>query len=275
MTRNEDLTTGESAQGAAGTGARRAPSRSRSGRPARVVMAAAAALAAGGLLAGCGGKGSDASDKTGRNAAPAGSSHKAAGSSHKTADGAGTEIGGTGGGSGSGGSTGGGLKTSGSASSKSGSAGKGSAHYGSGTSGSVCTAEDLKGAIGPNHPGAGQENFALVLTNKSGSTCTVHGFPGFAFLNSDGDQVSLDPERDGSGATTRTVELSPGKSAWAPLSYTNPEMTDVPTVTPDSALITPPDQRASLRVDWSGGPVSATGKASVPKIGPLSAGTGS
>ncbi|MGP3977085.1 DUF4232 domain-containing protein [Streptomyces sp. 8N114] len=268
MTRNEDLTTGESAQGAAGTGARRAPSRSWSGRPARVVVAAAAALAAGGLLAGCGDKDSDASDKTGRNAAPAGSSHK-------TADGAGTDGGGTSGGSGNGGSTGGGLKTSGSASSKSGSTGKDSAHTGSSTSGSACTAEDLKGSIGPNHPGAGQENFAIVLTNKSGSTCTVHGFPGFAFLNSDGDQVSLDPERDGSGATTRTVELSPGKSAWAPLSYTNPEMTDVPTVTPDSALITPPDQRASIRVDWSGGPVSATGKASVPKVGPLSAGTGS
>ncbi|WP_369208831.1 DUF4232 domain-containing protein, partial [Streptomyces sp. PU-14G] len=149
--------------------------------------------------------------------------------------------------------------------------GKDSTHHTS-SAADQCTSSDLSAKIGPNHPGAGQENFALVLTNTSGSNCTVYGFPGFAFVDSEGDQVSVDPERN--GGSGETIELTPGESAWAPLSFSNPEMTGVPTVTPDAALITPPDQRSSLKVDWTGGPVSATGKASVPKIGALTPGSG-
>jgi len=51
-------------------------------------------------------------------------------------------------------------------------------------------------------------------------------------------------------------------------------MTGVPTVTPEAVKITPPDERASLAISWSGGPVIKTGKASVPKISSLRPGTG-
>ncbi|MBQ0862326.1 hypothetical protein KBZ21_23140 [Streptomyces sp. A73] len=71
MTRDDDMTTGRSAQETAGAGARRFPPLSRSGRPARVVVATAAAPAAGRPPAGCGGDNSDASQA---NAAPAGRS---------------------------------------------------------------------------------------------------------------------------------------------------------------------------------------------------------
>ncbi|MEV6790792.1 DUF4232 domain-containing protein [Streptomyces sp. NPDC051320] len=135
-----------------------------------------------------------------------------------------------------------------------------------------CHTSGLKVAVGPNHPGAGQENFALVLTNRSGHSCTVHGYPGMAFVNSKGQEVSVNPER--TGGTKNTVKLAPGKSAWAALSFSNPEMTGVTTVTPAAVEITPPDETASLKVAWSGGPVTNTGKASVPKVGPFSAGTG-
>lgn len=261
MTRNEDMTTGRDAR--------------RFGRPARIAVAAAAALATGGLLAGCGDKDSDASgpNKVAGDAAPADSSShsKDSGSTGGSTTGGGDSDGKNGGTGGTGGlktnGTSGGGNTGGSTT-----GGKSDTDNGSGASG-LCTAQDLKGSIGPNHPGAGQENFALVLTNKSGASCTVKGFPGFAFLNGDGDQVSVDPERNGEAG--KAVKLAPGKSAWAPLSFSNPQMTDVPTVTPDAALITPPDQRSSIRVDWTGGEVTATGKASVPKIGSLSAGTGS
>ncbi|GAA2591055.1 DUF4232 domain-containing protein [Streptomyces axinellae] len=219
-------------------------------KAARVAGAATAVLAAGALLVGCGGKDSNASgpQRTGGDAAPVGSAHKTQGGDSQHA---------------------GESKEANSLTAKSGTS---SANFGSSKAGS-CTTQDLKAAIGPNHPGAGQENFALVLTNKSGKSCTVRGYPGFAFLNADDEQVSVDPERDGT-SHARSIKLGAGKSAWAPLSFTNPEMTGVPTVTPKTALITPPDQRASLRVAWKGGPVSATGKASVPKIGTLSPGTG-
>lgn len=211
-----------------------ANARRRLGRPARRAAATAAVLAAGALVVGCGSPGDP-----GAAPAPDAASASGEGASLHAKQAAHTT---------------GSLRASESART------------------GACTVADLKAKIGPNHPGAGQENFSLVLTNTSGQECTVRGFPGFAFLNGDGDQVSVDPERDGARGTT--VELAPGKSAWAPLSFTNPQMTGVPTVTPDTALITPPDQRTSLRVDWKGGQVTATGKASVPKIGALTPGTG-
>ncbi|MFI0860843.1 DUF4232 domain-containing protein [Streptomyces smyrnaeus] len=255
-------------------GARYAPSRRRR-RVARVAAAATAVLAAGALVVGCSNESEPDPHKVSGEATPAGGEDSDGAS--KGGDGtSGSEAGsgedGAAGGSegsdsdGSGGSGSGGDDSSSSASSSSGGSGSGSA------SGSRCHTSDLKASFGRNHPGAGQKNFAVILTNRSDSTCTVRGYPGLAFVNSSGEQVSFDPNR--TGGQVRTVKLSPGKSAWASLSYTNPEMTNVTTVTPSAAKITPPDERASLRVPWSGGPVTNTGKASVPKIGPLAPGTG-
>ncbi|UNS98104.1 DUF4232 domain-containing protein [Streptomyces tubbatahanensis] len=266
MAAEQDIVTGQDERAVAGGGG--APRRTRRGlaRPARIATAAAALVAAGGLLTACGGQGGDAAGahKAGA-AAPAGAV-QSEGSTGSTGSG---DSGGTGGSGGSGSSSGG--SGAGVVSTESGESGQGGAHQVSSAAGQ-CTSSDLSAKVGPNHPGAGQENFALVLTNTSGSNCTVYGFPGFAFVDSDGDQVSLDPERNGDSG--ETIKLTPGGSAWAPLSFTNPEMTGVPTVTPDAALITPPDQRSSLKVDWTGGPVSATGKASVPTIGALTPGSG-
>lgn len=137
---------------------------------------------------------------------------------------------------------------------------------------SRCHTSELRAKVGPNDPGAGQENFALVVTNRSGHTCTVRGYPGLAFVNGKGQQVSVDPDR--TGGTKTTVRLTPGKSAWAALSFSNPAMTGVTTVTPAGVEITPPDETASLHLAWPGGPVTNTGKASVPRVGTFSAGTG-
>jgi hypothetical protein len=137
---------------------------------------------------------------------------------------------------------------------------------------SRCHTSDLKAAIGPNSPGAGQENFSIVLTNTSQRTCTVFGFPGVGFLNSAGQQVSVDPER--TSAEKSVVKLAPGRSAWAPMTFANPGITGVTTVTPASVLVTPPDEKAALKVAWSGGPVTNTGKASVPRVSPFMPGTG-
>ncbi|WP_326808499.1 DUF4232 domain-containing protein [Streptomyces sp. NBC_01775] len=276
MARHEGMTNGQyergiTEAGTAGAGAgqvRTAPSRF--GRPARVAAAAVAVLAASALLTGCGDKDKAASgpQKVGGDAVPAGSS------SHNKPQGESEDSDSTSGGSNTTGAGPSKTPASGGSASSGGSAATGGTAdggYGSGAP-STCTADDLKASIGPNHPGAGQENFALVFTNKSGQSCSVRGFPGFAFINSEGEQVSVDPQRDGSGA--QTIRLTPGMSASAPLSFSNPQATGAVTVVPAAALLTPPDQRASIRVDWTGGPVSATGKASVPKIGTLSPGAG-
>ncbi|WP_030177720.1 DUF4232 domain-containing protein [Streptomyces sp. NRRL S-813] len=138
---------------------------------------------------------------------------------------------------------------------------------------SRCHSAELRASVGPNHPGAGQENFAVVLTNGSHRTCTVYGFPGLAFVDGTGQAVTPDPERTG-GQDARVVTLAPGESAWSALSFTHPAVSGVTTVTPAALLVTPPGETASTRVRWSGGEVSNTGKASVPQVSPLRAGDG-
>jgi hypothetical protein len=136
-----------------------------------------------------------------------------------------------------------------------------------------CRTSDLRASIGPNDPGAGQENFAVVLTNNSTRTCTVYGFPGIAFVDGADKAVTPDPER-ATGQKEPTVTLKPGASAWSALTFTNPEVTGVTTVTPAAVLVTPPDETESFKVAWKGGKVSNTGKASVPQVSPFRPGDG-
>ncbi|KUN23123.1 hypothetical protein AQJ11_24500 [Streptomyces corchorusii] len=136
-----------------------------------------------------------------------------------------------------------------------------------------CRTSDLKASLGSDHPGAGQENFALVLTNRSPRTCSLYGFPGVAFVDGAGDAVTPDPERAIDQPQQR-VTLAPGADAWSALSYTDPAITGVTTVTPQALLVTPPDETTSLSVPWTGGKVSNTGKASVPRVSPLRPGSG-
>ncbi|MBO8193089.1 DUF4232 domain-containing protein [Streptomyces oryzae] len=263
----------------AGSGTWLFPAHGRALRPARIAAGAATVLAAGALLTGCGDM-DDASNPrhVKGNAAPAGLSPNGSkkggnGGEDNSADNAGKK-GKDNGASQSGGSSSSGANGSAGSDGNGDSTGGGSdgASSGSDGAGANCTTADLSASIGPNRPGAGQNHFALIFTNKSGRPCTVKGFPGFAFINASGKQVSVPPQREGGGA--QAVELGAGSSAWAPLSYANPQVSGARSVTPDAALLTPPDQQASLRVDWSGGPAPAAGEGSVPKIGPLSPGTG-
>jgi hypothetical protein len=136
-----------------------------------------------------------------------------------------------------------------------------------------CHTAGLRASIGADHPGAGQANFAIVLTNVSRSTCTVHGFPGVAFVDGAGEAVTPDPER-ATGEERRTVTLAPGADAWSAMTYTRPAATGVTTVTPTTVLVTPPDETTPIPVPWRGGEVSDTGKASVPRVSPLRPGDG-
>ncbi|MBD0418205.1 DUF4232 domain-containing protein [Streptomyces sp. TRM S81-3] len=63
-----------------------------------------------------------------------------------------------------------------------------------------CHTSELRASVGANRPGAGQSNFAVVVTNGSRRTCTVHGFPAVAFVNGKGEAVT----------PTRARRLSPG-----------------------------------------------------------------
>ncbi|MFF3906235.1 DUF4232 domain-containing protein [Streptomyces sp. NPDC001848] len=151
--------------------------------------------------------------------------------------------------------------------------GAGTAASTGGTTNSTrCHASELRASVGANNPGAGQENFPLVLTNRSGRTCTIDGYPGAAFVDASGRQLGPDPRRS-PGSRTK-VTLAPGRSAWAGLTFSNPEVSGARTATPAAVLITPPDEKASLKVPWSGGRVPVSGNSSSVFLTVFQAGTG-
>ncbi|WP_406176396.1 DUF4232 domain-containing protein [Streptomyces sp. NBC_00996] len=150
--------------------------------------------------------------------------------------------------------------------------GSASASSGSGSTGTRCHTSELRASVGNNDPGAGQENFPVVLTNSSGRTCTLRGYPGAAFIDASGKQLGPDPQR--SSSTPTTVTLAPGQSAWAGLTFSNPEISGARTATPASLLVTPPDEKDSLKVKWTQGKVPVSGNASSVSLTVVRAGTG-
>jgi hypothetical protein len=220
---------------------------------ARRVVSALGAVAALSLLTACG---SDHGTSSAPQKLP-GTAQPASGD-HATADGSAT-------------STGGSSPAATTASSGSGT-GSSSAATGGGATSTRCHTSELRASVGANNPGAGQENFPLVLTNRSGRTCTIDGYPGAAFVDASGKQLGPDPKRSSGGATK--ITLAPGKSAWAGMTFSNPEVSGASTATPAAILITPPDEKASLKVAWSGGAVPVSGNSSSVFLMVFRAGTG-
>lgn len=140
-------------------------------------------------------------------------------------------------------------------------------------SGGRCHTAELRASVGRLDPGAGQRNHPVVLTNTSSRTCTVYGYPGAAFVDAGGRQVGPDPRR-ARGFTPTSVRLAPGATAWAGLSYSAPETSGARTTTPAALLVTPPDERASLKVPWRGGKVPVSGNASTVFLTVLQPGNG-
>ncbi|MGX1115577.1 hypothetical protein RKD37_000940 [Streptomyces ambofaciens] len=135
-----------------------------------------------------------------------------------------------------------------------------------------CHTSELRAAVGRVDPGAGQRNFPVVLTNTSDRTCTVYGHPGAAFVDASGKQLGPDPER--APASPERVTLTPGKSAWAGLSFSSPQISGARTATPAVLLVTPPDEREPLKVKWTAGEVPVGGDESSVSVTALEAGTG-
>ncbi|GHB65939.1 lipoprotein [Streptomyces viridiviolaceus] len=135
-----------------------------------------------------------------------------------------------------------------------------------------CQSSELRASVGRVDPGAGQRNFPVVLTNASDRTCTLYGYPGAAFVDASGRQLGPDPER--APASPEAVTLPPGGSAWAGLSFASPEISGARTATPATLLVTPPDERDSLRVRWTAGAVPVGGDESSVSVTVLEAGTG-
>ncbi len=128
---------------------------------------------------------------------------------------------------------------------------------------------------GLNAAMGGVRGMTLILTNSSGATCSVDGYPGLAFFNSAG--VPMATHLTWMKQPRATVVLRPGGNAQAGLTWR--VNVDAPTpFSPDVVHITPPDEYTYLRAGWEGGPVLSGAIAAWPlraaPAGPFPGGTG-
>ncbi len=84
----------------------------------------------------------------------------------------------------------------------------------------TCTASVLSGALatGPGAGAAGSVYRTLTLTNTSGASCAMAGFPGVSYVDAAGTQLGAPAGRGGPGPA---FLLEPGASATAVLQQTN------------------------------------------------------
>jgi hypothetical protein len=127
---------------------------------------------------------------------------------------------------------------------------------------------------GFNEASGGQRGITLILTNHSGTTCHLYGYPGLAFF----DGLSMTTHLTWVKDSHATVVLRPGGSAQALLTWRANTATGPARFNPNLVHITPPDERAYLWTGWPGGPVLNGEIAAWPlraaPPGPFPAGTG-
>lgn len=106
----------------------------------------------------------------------------------------------------------------------------------------MCATSQLSARLGGSDGAAGSLFRYLVLTNHSGTTCHVTGFPGLSLLDANGKQIGAPATREHNGYAP--VVLRPGASASDTIHTINHMGTCLPTST--SLRIYPPGNRASL-----------------------------
>jgi hypothetical protein len=126
----------------------------------------------------------------------------------------------------------------------------------SSTAVTICAASALKAAVNTAKPGAaaGSIYYPLDLTNISGSTCTVFGYPGVSFVTGpSGTLIGRAATRNPVKPAT-TVTLAPGQVAHATLQVAqagNYDPAQCKPVTAHWLRIFPPDQTAPLFVSFT------------------------
>ena len=136
------------------------------------------------------------------------------------------------------------------------------------------TAQLSMAFTGLNAASGGQRGMTLILTNHSGATCHVYGYPGLAFSDSGSMATHLTWMKEPHSA----ILLRPGGNAQALLTWRANTPTGPAPFNPDIVHVTPPDERMYLWTVWPGGPVLNGDIAAWPlraaPAGPFPAGTG-
>ncbi|WP_333771243.1 DUF4232 domain-containing protein [Streptomyces sp. IBSBF 2435] len=112
-----------------------------------------------------------------------------------------------------------------------------------------------------------QQHLEVVMTNSSGTTCTVKGFPGVDLRAADTWSLVR------SSTSASTVTLKPGANASFVITYLPWEAGSGVEFKAKSLVITPPNETTSATLNWPGGNVLRQDGATHPGtyVGPVTA----
>ncbi len=113
-----------------------------------------------------------------------------------------------------------------------------------------CRTRDLAYEVGGTVSG-GQESFAVAMTNKTVSGCTLMGFPGVELLSAS-DSWSFVTNSE----IPKMVTLRPGETTQFHITYRPWREGDGRRIEAARIAVTPPDETTSEVLDWPGCPVS-------------------
>lgn len=134
-----------------------------------------------------------------------------------------------------------------------------------------CTDGDLGVATGRTTGEAGQRHTTVVWTNTSSRACTMTGFGGVD-LRGPADPMGPSYSLPRSSKQASPVRLEPGGSAHTLITWLPPQ--DGPGWQPTQLVVTPPDETTSTMLPWPGGAVLRQDGATRPGtyIDPVAAG---
>lgn len=114
-----------------------------------------------------------------------------------------------------------------------------------------CLVPQLSASLGSNRglASAGHRGQIFVLTNVSGQTCYLHGYPGMDILDAKGQ--SLDARMTWNGPAPTLVRLAPGGEASFVAEWADPGMYPKGCPTGTSIEITPPNAYRHLTMSFA------------------------
>ncbi|MFH8752064.1 DUF4232 domain-containing protein [Streptomyces rimosus] len=99
----------------------------------------------------------------------------------------------------------------------------------------------------PDMDATNQQIAAIRLTNTSGRTCTLHGFPGVRLIGKSGEAWDLRRSAD----RPSTITLRPGDdTALVTMNILPVAKNDAHAFVPAKVLLTPPDEKRHAALNW-------------------------
>ena len=139
------------------------------------------------------------------------------------------------------------------------------------SSGPMCGGGQIAVSIQTSFVGAGSAAEELGFLNVSQSLCTLHGYPGVAALNLQGQEMAQAGRGDTGGGPPAVVNLSPGQLAEALIQGSDGSAQKCGSLT-RSFLVTPPNTTRSTHVTASGTSAAIGVAGACPmSIGPVTA----